>query len=136
MRFIPSSTTAGVTVLVVQLSSFATSAESQRTWQEGTCRDVTTDSRVVSFYSSGSAVGNTVSGSTVPISVVHAYYVIETADMIYIGSHRLRWRWSKPIDLTINRPVRFAIEKRNMYLQDDEGKEHKLDLVKRIARDK
>ncbi|MBM3740350.1 MAG: hypothetical protein FJW39_31735 [Acidobacteria bacterium] len=126
---------AGMTIIVAVVASLALVAQSRRDWQQGICRDVTTDSKVVSLYSSATASGNTVTGSTVPISIVHAYYVVEADDMIYIGAQRLRWRWSKPIDFTINRPIRFAVEKRDLYLLDEQGKEHKIELIKRIAKE-
>lgn len=136
MRYSELSSVMAIVALLFIATPSATRAESRREWQEGICRDITTDSRVVSLYSSGSVSGNTVSGSTVPIAVVYAYYVVEAPEMIYIGAQRLNWRWSKPIDFTINRPVRFAVEKRNLYLQDDQGKEYKFDLVKKIAKEK
>lgn len=43
---------------------------------------------------------------------------------MYTASERLRWRWSKPVDLIVNGPVRFAVEKKKLYLLDEKGKEH------------
>jgi hypothetical protein len=40
----------------------------------------------------------------------------------------------KPLEVTVNAPVKFAIEKGDCYLLDDEGKEHKLMVEKKILK--
>jgi hypothetical protein len=62
------------------------------------------------------------------------FYKIDAGSMIYVCARTLRNRRDKALDVTINRPVRFAIEGSTCYLQDDEGKEHKLSLEKKIAK--
>jgi len=34
----------------------------------------------------------------------------------------------------VNGPVRYAVEKRKLYVIDDDGKEHEMEVVKRILR--
>ncbi len=52
---------------------------------------------------------------------------------IYVAEERLR-RWSKATNLTVNAPVKFSIEKRKLFAIDDEGKEHKMEIVKQVLK--
>ena len=122
--------------LSMTIAAAPVGAQRKRDWQEGICRDITTDSKLVSVYSTGTTTGNTVTGSSVPLSIQTAYYIVEAPDMIFVGAQRLRWRWSRPIDFTINRPIRFAVDKRDLYLLDAGGKEHRVELMKKIAKEK
>jgi hypothetical protein len=57
-----------------------------------------------------------------------SYYAIDSGDMIYTIKRTLTSRHDKQLKVTINAPVKFAIEKDDVYLLDEEGKEHKLPL--------
>jgi hypothetical protein len=46
----------------------------------------------------------------------------------------LRWKWSKPANLTVNGPVKFAVEKRKLFVIDEDGKEHEMEIVKKVLR--
>jgi hypothetical protein len=50
-----------------------------------------------------------------------------------LAEERVRPR-SKPVNLIINAPVRFAIEKRKLYVIDNDGKEHEAQIVKQILK--
>jgi hypothetical protein len=65
-------------------------------------------------------------------------YVIESDTLVYAARERLRWKtaWSKPANLTINAPIRFAIEKDNMFILDEDGKEHEAKITKKILKEK
>ena len=83
--------------------------------------------------------GNTaISGSSRSTAVyrVNQVYVIELGEYVYVAQERLRWRWSKPADLTVNGSVKVAIEKKKLYLMDDDGKEHEAEIVKKILKEK
>jgi len=59
-------------------------------------------------------------------------FIIETDSYTYMASEIVRG--TKPANVTINGPVKFAIDGTTMYLLDDGGKEHKADIVKKVLR--
>jgi hypothetical protein len=56
--------------------------------------------------------------------------------MIYVAVRGLSSRWDKPIPVTINTPVRFHLKGQDPYLEDANGKEHKLSIEKQSAKTK
>ena len=61
-------------------------------------------------------------------------FLIEGETHAYLAQERLRWRWSKPANLTVNGPVKFAVEKRKLFVVDEAGKEHEMEIIKRVLR--
>jgi hypothetical protein len=61
-------------------------------------------------------------------------YTINDGQYLWVVSRRMVRNHDKPLNLTINAPVKFAIEKGDCYLLDDEGKEHKLTVEKKILK--
>lgn len=61
-------------------------------------------------------------------------YTIDDGKYLWVVSRRITKKHEKPLDLTVNAPVRFAIEKSDCYLLDDEGKEHKLVVEKKTLK--
>ena len=53
-------------------------------------------------------------------------YAIDDGKYVFVVSRRILTVREKPLELTVNSPVKFAIEKSHCYLLDEEGKEHKL----------
>jgi hypothetical protein len=110
-----------------------------RAWQTGKVLDSDQARRYVGSVSDASATdyGSAVdvTGSSRPVYLVTQTYVVEIDDYIYVGQERLRWRWSKPADLTVNAPVKIAIEKDKMYLVGDDSKEHEATIVKKILKE-
>ena len=43
--------------------------------------------------------------------------------------------WSKTAVLIVNTPVKFAVEKRKLYLVDDDGKNYEFDIVKQVQKE-
>jgi hypothetical protein len=41
---------------------------------------------------------------------------------------------SKPANLTVNEPITFAVEKRKLFVVDEDGKEHEMKIVKKALR--
>ena len=39
-----------------------------------------------------------------------------------------------PANLTVNAPVKFAIEKRKLFVIDDDGKEHEMEIIKQVLK--
>jgi len=42
-------------------------------------------------------------------------FLIQGGTQVYSAQQILRWRWSKPANLTVNGPVKFAVKKANCY---------------------
>ena len=61
-------------------------------------------------------------------------FLIEGDKYAYLAQERLRWRWSKAANLTINGPVKYAIEKRKLFVIDEDGKEHEMEIIKKTLR--
>jgi hypothetical protein len=116
-------------LLLVSLSSLA--ATKARAWQEGTLKDVTSEpgSRIVGTMNQGH-------GTVVQARNDATFYFIETADYTYVAKRTLTRRGDKQVPVTVNDPVKFAIEKDDFYLLDEKGKEHKLTLEKKIRNQK
>ena len=60
-------------------------------------------------------------------------FSIEGDSYAYLAQERLRLRWSKPANLTVNGPVKYAAEKRKLFVVDEDGKEHEMEIVKKVA---
>jgi len=60
--------------------------------------------------------------------------VIEGDKYVYLAQERLHWRWSKPANLTVNGPVKYAVEKRKLFVMDEDGKEHEMEIVKKTLK--
>lgn len=63
-------------------------------------------------------------------------FVVRGDDITYVVSHVLSWRWSKEIQLTVNGPVKYAVEKNDFYILDEKGREFKMKIEKKILREK
>ena len=64
------------------------------------------------------------------------YYTIDDGKYRWVVSRRMTKKDDKPLDVTIDAPVKFAIEKKNCYLLDNQGEEHKLTVErKRLKND-
>jgi len=119
--------------------------EKERAWETGKVLDSDRSSRYVGSIGDSSATATSTGGNTARISGssrstavyrVRQVYVIELGEYVYVAQERLRWRWSKPADLTVNGSVKVAIEKKKLYLMDDDGKEHEAEIVKKILKEK
>ena len=109
-------------------------AQAKRDWQAGTWRDTSRASETVGAVTNGTTNGGSVSASTTTVQRVHQLYVIETPDYVYQAEQRLRWRWSKPVPLTVNESMKFAIEKGKIFVIGEDAKEYELTLVKKVKK--
>jgi hypothetical protein len=53
---------------------------------------------------------------------------------VYLAQERPRRKWSKPANLTINGPVKYAVEKQALLVIDEDGKEHETEIIKKTLR--
>jgi hypothetical protein len=114
------------TCLITILTGVA-DAEKQRDWQTGKVLDTDRNRYFAGTYDSGSGFG-------VPVYRTYALYAIEAEKYVYLTEERLPWRWSKPARLIVNTPVKFAAEKRKLFIVDDDGKEHETKIVKQVLK--
>jgi hypothetical protein len=56
---------------------------------------------------------------------------VDGGEMIYTVQRDMRLRWDKELDVTVNAPIKYAIDGRKFYLQDEEGKAHEVSLVRK-----
>ena len=68
------------------------------------------------------------------VNPVCVTFRIEGEMYAYLAQERLKRRWSKPANLTANAPVRFAVVDRELFVLDKHGKEHKMEIVKKVLR--
>ena len=57
-------------------------------------------------------------------------YTIEGAGKVYVGREHLLFPWSKPANITVGEPVKFAVEKNKLYILDADAKEHKATVTR------
>lgn len=126
----------GFVVLVALLAVAAPKPE--RSWQKGIVLESERVRRLVGFETASSTQHHGSTSQTVgdldPTYASCQRYVIEGEKYIYVAEQPLRWRWSRPARLTVNGPVRFAIDGKWIYVLDDEGKERRAEIVKRILK--
>jgi hypothetical protein len=112
-----------VVLLSIGTSTFA--KNKPRDWQSGTLVDSSTE-RGTRVHGNAYGVNSSRDDLT--------FYKIDAGSMMYTCARSLRSRSDKQLDVTINRPVQFALEGSTCYLQDAEGKEHKLSLDQKIGK--
>jgi hypothetical protein len=132
-----------VLVLALIFGHYAVAAEKIKGWQTGKVLDtnrqryfagtVGNSNTNVVADSSGNYHRNS-SGSETAVYRVYESFVIEGGQYVYLAQERLKWRWSKPANVTVNGPVKYAIEKRKLYVMDEDNKEHEMEIVKKTLR--
>jgi hypothetical protein len=133
--------------LLFLVTSSAPAAEKAHDWQTGKVLDTERSSYYAGTIGSSNTTGNaqvynggygTYQGQTMAShrAVYRGYetFVIDADMHVYVAQHRLRSRRSKAAMLTVNGPVKFAVEKRKLFVIDDEGKEYELAIVKRVLK--
>lgn len=112
-----------LTFALVVASTYAAPKIPDSAWQTGTLRNVTNDthSRLLGTYNNGQGmVGE-------QIRIIW-HYIINGDRYIYEGE-RTTNRHGKPLDVTINEPMKFAVVGMDLYMRDDVGKAQKLAIV-------
>ncbi len=72
----------------------------------------------------------------VPLYRVYENLIIEGDDMVYVTQERIRWRWSKGAQVTVNGEIKDYVDRRRLHVLDDMGKEHVIEILKQIKKDK
>jgi len=132
-----------VAVVLALLPAMTLCAEKARSWQSGKVVDTERSRYFAGTVGSGNATGTiqdngTYQGNTTTSQTavyrVYQTFAIEDGTQVYLAEERLRWRWSKSANLTVNGPVKFAVEKRKLYVIDDDGKEHEMEIIKHVLK--
>ena len=126
----------GAVLLLITLTVPALAGNKPRTWKTGKLLDA--DTILIKIYNnahpSGSDVAKARMGQTYSYLKKYAL-VIEGEEGVYAVSHALPSRRSKMVQLTVNGPVKYAVDKDKFYLIDETGKEFKLKIDKMISRE-
>jgi hypothetical protein len=130
----------------VFFANLAFSGEQSRRWQTGKVLDTersryfagtvgtaNTTANAQTYGSYGTYQGQTNTSQTA-LYRTYQTVLIEGETYAYLAQERLRWWWSKPANLTVNGPVKFAVEKRKLFVIDEDGKEHEMEIIKRFLR--
>jgi hypothetical protein len=123
-----------IVLLIVLMSTAVTSLAADRHWQTGTWGDVTTRRKMIDFGPGASPFGRP--GAQQPAMRAMAdvrLFVIET-DALRIEMEDTVPVGRRSIDPIVGTTVMFALEKKAVYVRDDEGREHKLRLTKKVDR--
>jgi len=135
-----------VLALTLGFSVLGMSAEKPRNWQTGKVLDAERSRYFAGTVGSSNTTGNVdvtgdsgtyrgqTSGSQTAVYRVYETFVIEGDQYVYLAQERLRWRWSKAANLTVNGPVKYAVEKRKLFVVDEDGKEHEMEIIKKNLR--
>jgi hypothetical protein len=109
--------------LVLTQSHRATAAEKIKNWnwQTGKLLDSERNS-----YLAGTVGRNT----TVP-GAGYQTFQIEGDQYVYMAQE---WFRETPANLTVNGPVKFAVEKQTLFVLDEDGKQHEMEIVKKTIR--
>jgi hypothetical protein len=129
--------------LVIVAVVICSGAEKKRDWQTGKVLDTERQRYFAGTVGSANANGSVDSSgnyhgygtdSQTAVYKVFETFVIEGGQYVYLAQEHLRWRWSKPANVTVNGPIKYAVEKRNLYVIDEDGKEHEMEIVKKTLR--
>ena len=122
-----------IALLILLISAATTGLAAERQWQTGTWGDVTTRRKLIDFGPGASPFGR---GRTQPSMRAMAdvrNLVIET-DSVRIEMEDTVPIGRRSFDPVVGAAVTFALEKKAVYVRDEEGREHKLRLTKKVER--
>ncbi|MGA3027141.1 MAG: hypothetical protein ABSF98_20475 [Bryobacteraceae bacterium] len=105
-------------------------ARKARDWQTGTVLDPQR-----SPYFTASTNDPPYGGATdVPLMKVYEPFLVEGGAAAYFAREGQRWEWQKPANLKPGDSVQFAVVGRKMFVIDDNGKEHRMEITKQAPR--
>jgi hypothetical protein len=122
-------------LLLLCFCTLALAKDSPREWKTGMLVDVTMEKNSKLVGSLNGANGN-VHGGITQRRDDSTYHYIDAGDLTYIAKRTLTHRRDKQVKVTVNAPVKYAISGDDLYLLDEDGKEHKLSIEEKIAKKK
>ena len=110
-----------------------------RIWQDGSLLDTRSNKYFPSTDSSGEADRSPSSqmftnSQTVQTNTVYDRYIVESGDAVYLVE-RGRFKSAKPSLLRPYLSIKFAIDKKKIWLLDEEGRELETTILKRVDKD-
>jgi len=121
-------------------------AEKQLDWQVGILRDSersryfagtvgsSNTNGTATAYGDTATYQGTTNTSKTAVYRVYQEYEIEGDQYVYLAEQHIKWRWSKAADITVNGRIQYAVDKRKLYLVDDQRKVYELQIVKKILK--
>lgn len=122
-------------LLLLCFCTLALAKDNPREWKSGTLVDVTMEKNSKLIGAMNGANGNFSRGITQRRDD-STYYYIDAGDLTYIAKRTLTHHHDKQLNVTVNAPVKYAISGNDLYLLDEDGKEHKLSIEEKIAKKK
>jgi len=124
-------------VLIAMLATPAWAKD--RIWQDGSLLDTRGNKYFPSIDASGEADRAPSSqmftnAQAVQTNTVYDRYVVESGDAVYLVE-RGRFKSSKPSLLRPYLSIKFAIDKKKIWLLDEEGRELETTILKRVDKD-
>lgn len=119
-----------IAVWALVLLAVVTAQGKERAWETGKLLDSDHASTYVGSIGTAMVGGPILA---VPINRVYQTYIVDLGEYVYVAREQLRGK-AKPVQITVNAPVKVAIEKDKLYLISDDGKERKAEIVKRILK--
>jgi hypothetical protein len=106
-------------------------------WQTGKLLDANVSGLYGGSTSSTTQIAGTDSSTTSQRAIyrVDETMIIDGGQYVYVVARVLKWRWTKESAVTVNAPIQFAIEGKDIYVLDEDGKEHKTKIIKRILKE-
>ena len=131
---------------VLLLSCAAIGGQKQRDWQTGKVVDSGHERHYAGTVGHANTAGTMQSNNTnstyhgnansneVAIYRNYLTFSFETDKYLYEARQHVR-KFTKHANLTVNGPVKFAVEKSTVYVIDDGGTEHVMELMKRVLKE-
>ena len=119
--------------LLILLMSAAGTLAAERHWQTGPWGDVTTKRTLIDFGPGASPFGRAGTQPSMRAMADVRNFVIET-DALRIEMEDTVPIGRRSIDPVVGAAVMFALDKKAVYVRDEEGREHKLRLTKKVER--
>lgn len=113
-------------ILLAVSEACGLAGERQRDWHTGTVLDAQRNR----YFAGTIGEANTATA----VYRVYETFLIEGDTHAYLGQERLRWRWSRPANLSVNGPVKFAVQGRKLFVVDEDGNEHEMEILKKVLR--
>lgn len=111
----------------------AGSAAADRHWQTGTWTKVSTTRQLVDFGPGSSPFDRSPAAQTLRAMADVRIYIIET-DTLRLELKDVVQVNKRTVDASVGTPVTFALEKKTVYVRDEDGTEHKLSVTKQSTK--
>ena len=116
-----------------RMSSRTHSGQALVTWQHDSAFDSASCAGKPSDWHTGKVIDSTNSSQTA-MNRVYVRFRIEAELYLYLAQKRLKRRWSKPATVRVSAPVNFAVVDDELFMLNENGKKHEMEIVKKVLR--